>query len=135
MLAGDPSAEQICHQYTASEDSLLPADQDTATNPPSGQDQFFIGSVGDVDTSHLSLYSAHINDPSDWSQGATWTGDGNSQLIAIASFNPACNGRMVATAFRKKASPTKSILSAIASCTALPTRMTERGLAALAGEL
>jgi hypothetical protein len=93
MLAGDSSAEQICHQYTASEDSLLPADQDTATNPPSGQDQFFIGSVGDVDTSHLSLYSAHINDPSDWSQGATWTGDGNSQLIAIASFNPACNGQ------------------------------------------
>ena len=92
MLTGDPSAEQICHQYTASEDSLLPADQDTATNPPSGQDQFFIGSVGDVDTSHLSLYSAHINNPADWSKGATWTGDGNSQLIAIASFTPACNG-------------------------------------------
>jgi len=92
LIAGDPTAEQICHQFTSSEDSLLPADQDTATNPPSGQDQFFIGSVGDVDTSHLSLYSAHINNPSNWSQGATFTGDGNSQLLPIATFTPACNG-------------------------------------------
>jgi hypothetical protein len=92
LLAGDPTAEQICHQYTSSEDSLLPGDQDSATNPPSGQDQFFIGSVGDVDDSHLSLYSAHINNLADWSQGATFTGDGNSQLIAIATFTPACNG-------------------------------------------
>ncbi|MGA9472780.1 MAG: choice-of-anchor D domain-containing protein [Terriglobales bacterium] len=93
LLAGDPTAEQICHQYTSSEDSLLPADQDSATNPPTGQDQFFIGSVGDVDTSHLSLYSAHINNPANWSQGATFTGDGNSQLLPIATFTPACNGQ------------------------------------------
>ncbi len=92
LLAGDPSAEQICHQYTSGEDSLLPADLDSPTNPPSGEDQFFIGSVGDVDNSHLSLYSAHINNPSDWTQGATFTGDGNSQLVAIAPFTPACNG-------------------------------------------
>jgi hypothetical protein len=90
LLAGDPTAEQICHQYSSSEDSLLPADQDSPTNPPKGQDQFFIGSLGDVDNSHLSLYSAHINNPSDWSKGATFTGDNNSQLIAIATFNPAC---------------------------------------------
>ncbi len=92
LLTGDPTAEQICHQYTSSEDSLLPGDQDSATNPPSGQDQFFIGSVGSVDDSHLSLYSAHINNLADWSQGATFTGDGNSQLIAIATFTPSCNG-------------------------------------------
>jgi hypothetical protein len=90
LLAGDPTAEQICHQYSSSEDSLLPADQDSPTNPPKGQDQFFIGSLGDVDNSHLSLYSAHINNPGDWSKGATFTGDNNSQLIAISTFNPAC---------------------------------------------
>jgi len=90
LLAGDPTAEQICHQYSSSEDSLLPADQDSPTAPPKGQDQFFIGSLGDVDNSHLSLYSAHINNPSDWSKGATFTGDNNSQLIAISTFNPAC---------------------------------------------
>jgi hypothetical protein len=90
LLAGDPTAEQICHQYTDTEDSLLPADQDSPTNPPTGQDHFYIGSVGDVDNSHLSLYSAHINDLGDWSKGATFTGDGNSQLLPIATFNPAC---------------------------------------------
>ncbi len=90
MLAGDQTAEQICHQYSATEDSLLPADQDSSANPPARQDHFFIGSLGDVDNAHLSLYSAHINNLNDWSQGASFTGDGNSQLISIASFNPAC---------------------------------------------
>jgi hypothetical protein len=92
MLAGDQTAEQICHQYTSSEDSLLPADLDSPSLPPSGEDQFAIGSVGDVDNSHLSLYSVHINNPANWAAGATFTGDGNSQLIPIATFTPACNG-------------------------------------------
>jgi hypothetical protein len=92
LLAGDQSAEQICHQYTSHEDSILPADRDSVTAPPSNQDQFAIGSIGDVDNSHLSLYSVHINNPNDWSQGATFTGDNNSQLLSIATFNPACNG-------------------------------------------
>ena len=34
----------------------------------------------------------HIINQDDWTQGATFTGDGNSQLIPIASFTPACNG-------------------------------------------
>ncbi len=92
LLAGDNSAEQICHQYSNTEDSLLPADRDSVLAPPAGEDHFAIGSVGDVDDSHLSLYSAHINNPSDWSQGATFTGDHNSQLLAVATYNPACNG-------------------------------------------
>jgi hypothetical protein len=92
LLAGDSSAEQICHQYESVEDSLLPADLDSTTLPPNGEDHFAIGSVGDVDNSHLSVYSVHINDPSDWSQGATFTGDGNSQLVPIATFTPSCNG-------------------------------------------
>lgn len=92
MLAGDQSAEQICHQYTSHEDSLLPADRDSVTAPPNGQDQFAIGSIGDVDNSHLSLYSVHINNLNDWSQGATFTGDNNSQLLTVADFTPACNG-------------------------------------------
>jgi hypothetical protein len=92
LLAGDHTAEQICHQYESIEDSLLPADRDSVTAPPTGQDQFAIGSVGDVDNTHLSLYSVHINDPSNWGAGATFTGDGNSQLLPIASFTPSCHG-------------------------------------------
>ncbi len=92
LLAGDNTAEQICHQYTSGEDSLLPADRDSIVAPPSGQDQFAIGSLGDVDETHVSLYSVHINNPNDWTQGATFTGDGNSQLLPIATYTPACNG-------------------------------------------
>ncbi|MGO9519863.1 MAG: hypothetical protein ACLPND_22730 [Candidatus Korobacteraceae bacterium] len=96
FLAGDKTAEQICHQYPNNapnyEDSLLPADIDSITPPPNGEDQFAIGSWGDIDTSHVSLYSVHINDPSDWTQGATFTGDNDDQLLTIASYNPACNG-------------------------------------------
>src|SRR5271167_213358 len=95
FLAGDKTAEQICHQYANSpnfEDSLLPADIDSTVPPPNGEDQFAIGSLGDIDNSHLSLYSVHINDPSDWTQGATFTGDNDDQLLAIATFDPSCNG-------------------------------------------
>ena len=91
LLAGDPSAEQICFQLTTSEDSLLPADVDSPVPPPGTEDEFFIGSVDDVDNSHLSLYSMHIND---WSSGsATMTGLNNSQLISVAPYTGACNGQ------------------------------------------
>ena len=93
MLAGDKTAEQICHLYGITpnyQDGLLPADLDSPTPPPSGEDQFAIGSLGDIDNSHLSLYSVHINNPADWSQGATFTGDNDGQLISIATFNSAC---------------------------------------------
>src|ERR1017187_6532907 len=96
MLAGDNTAEQICHFYSSVspnfEDSLLPADIDSSTPPPSGEDQFAIGSLSDIDNSHLSLYSVHIINPADWTQGATFTGDADDQLISIATFTPGCNG-------------------------------------------
>jgi len=90
LLVGDSSAEQICFQLDQTEDSLLPADRDSPTAPPSAEDEFFIGSVGDVDNQHLSVYSMHITD---WATGsATMTGLGNSQTVSIAQFTPSCNG-------------------------------------------
>ena len=90
LLAGDPAAGQKCFQLTTRETDLLPADIDSPTNPPAGEDIFLIGSLGMFDNSHLSLYSVHI----DWANpdAATITGSGNSQLIAVPEFNPACNG-------------------------------------------
>ena len=93
MLAGDSTAEQICFQLGINpnyQDSLLPADRDSPVAPPSSEDEFFIGSLGDIDNSHLSVYSMHINN---WSTGsASFTGDQDSQLVPITTFNPACNG-------------------------------------------
>jgi len=94
LLVGDRTAEQICFQLSNTspnfQDSLLPADRDSPTRPPSTEDEFFIGCVGDIDNSHLSLYSMHIND---WSTGnATMTGNGDTQLVSIATFTPSCNG-------------------------------------------
>jgi hypothetical protein len=91
MLTGDPTAEQICFQLDQTEDSLLPADRDSIANPPINEDEFFIGSVGDVDNAHLSVYSMHITN---WSTGqATMTGLGNSQLVAVAPYTPSCDGQ------------------------------------------
>jgi hypothetical protein len=92
LLAGDPSTEQLCHQYSVNEDSLLPADADSTLLPPAGEAQFAMGGVADIDYEHLSLYSAKVNDPSDWTQGATFTGDNNSQLIAVATYYLGCLG-------------------------------------------
>ena len=90
LIAGDPTAGQKCFQLASDGDSLLPADIDSLNGPPAGQDQAFIGSVGDVDNSHLSLYSVHI----DWSNpnGATITGNHNSQLIAVPTYTGSCGG-------------------------------------------
>ncbi len=90
LLVGDSTAEQQCFQLTSGEDSLLPGDLDSPTSPPTGQDEFYIGSLGDVDTSHLSVYSFHV----DFANPANSfiTGSGNSQLVSIATFTPACNG-------------------------------------------
>ena len=91
FLAGDPSAEQICFQLEQTEDSLLPADAESSVPPPATEDEFFIGSVGDIDNSHLSTYSMHINS---WSPAsATMTGLGNSQPIAVAPYTPSCDGQ------------------------------------------
>ena len=38
LLAGNNTAEQVCHLYSSGEDGLFPADQDSPTNPPTGQD-------------------------------------------------------------------------------------------------
>lgn len=90
LLVGEPTAEQQCFQLTSGESSLLPGDLDSPTPPPAGQDEFYIGSLGDVNNTHLSLYSFHA----DFANPANSfvTGSGNSQLVSIASFTPACNG-------------------------------------------
>ena len=87
---GPPPPVQVCHQYSSNDDSLLPADIDSSNSPPAAESQFFIGSVDEVDNSHLSLYSVTIN----WLHPslAVFTGNNNSQLIAVPTYTGSCNG-------------------------------------------
>ena len=58
--------------------------------PPPSQDEFYIGSVDDVDNSHLSLYSFHVTT---WNPPvASMTGSPNTQLVAVASYSGSCSG-------------------------------------------
>ncbi|HME31486.1 MAG TPA: hypothetical protein VKG65_01905 [Terriglobales bacterium] len=88
MLAGDPSAEQVCFQLSDQDFALLPGDIDSPDLPPAGQDEFFFSLW---DSLHLALYSIHI----DWSNpsGATITGNKGSKLFPIPSYAGACNGQ------------------------------------------
>ncbi len=87
LLAGDHTAEQICFQLTGNDYSLLPADRDSNTAPPNGQDEFFIGSY-DVDNSndHLYLYSMHPVFPNP--SQSTFTGSGLADPITVPTYTP-----------------------------------------------
>jgi hypothetical protein len=71
------------------ESSLLPADIDSPSAPPSTEDQFLIGSVNGSNNSHLSLYTMHL----DWGDlaHALLSGDNNSQLITVPTYSSCHN--------------------------------------------
>ena len=85
LLAGTPFPRQVCHQYPNTEDSLLPADIDSPTNPPSGECQFFAGTLRPPTS--LSLYSACI----DWlhPSGATFS---SPFLVTVPTYTITCGG-------------------------------------------
>jgi hypothetical protein len=91
MLVGDSSAKQVCFQGSTFDDSLLPADLDSAaTLPPSGQQELFLGSI-DNGSSDIYQYLFHVDftTPSN----STFTGSGGSMPISgVASFSLACGG-------------------------------------------
>jgi len=102
LMAGDPAAGQKCFQLAYNDFSLLPADIDSPSDPPPGEDIFLLGGLGAIDNTHLSVYSVHI----DWANpgAATITGANNSQLLSVPEFNPACNG-----AYRSFCVPQKGV--------------------------
>ncbi|MGB8885809.1 MAG: hypothetical protein WCC87_03750 [Candidatus Korobacteraceae bacterium] len=90
MLVGDSTAEQICEQLSSSDFSLMPADLDSATQPPVGQDEFFIGSYNqDSSFNHLYLYSMHpvFSNPSE----TVFIGNGLADPITVPTYTPICN--------------------------------------------
>ena len=95
ILAHATSPTQICFQLSNTEDSLLPGDLDSILGPPNTsagtpQDEFYIGSVADVDTSHLSLYQFHA----DFTTPANSFvhGTPNTILQAVPTYTGVCSG-------------------------------------------
>jgi len=91
LLQGDSTAKQICFQASASDDSLLPGDLDSAaTLPPSGQAEVFVGSIDDgTPTVHEYLFHVDFTTPSN----STFTGVSDSMPIpGVASFTLSCSG-------------------------------------------
>lgn len=89
LIVGDRTAEQICFLTTDHDYSLLPADVDSPTPPPTNQDEFFIGSYDvDQDQDHLYLYSMHPDfaNPNQ----STFTGSGLADPITVPTYTPLC---------------------------------------------
>ena len=90
-----PHPTQICFQLSSSEDSLLPGDLDSIIGVPNTsagtpQDEFYIGSVGDVDNSHLSLYQFHADFSSP--SNSFVLGSPNTILQSVPTYSGSCSG-------------------------------------------
>jgi hypothetical protein len=89
LQVGDSTAEQICVQLSASDFSLLPADVDSPTAPPVGQDEFFIGSYNkDSSFNHLYLYSMHPVFPNP--SQTVFIGNNLANPITVPTYTPIC---------------------------------------------
>lgn len=91
LLAGDSSAKQVCFQTGTFDDSLLPADLDSAgTLPPSGQPAVFVGSIdnGSPQVYEYLFHADFVN-----TANSTFTGVGGTMPIpGVSSFSLACGG-------------------------------------------
>src|SRR5256884_463120 len=81
VLSGGP-ANAICMQQNRSVDSLLPADLDGTTPPPTGEPNFYLQMVA---PSNLNLFKFHV----DFTTPANSTFTGPT-AIPVASFSEAC---------------------------------------------
>jgi hypothetical protein len=95
LLAGDATAKQICimdnSNGTLFDDSLLPADLDSAgTPPPAGQDEVYLGSIDNViPETHVYEYLFHVDFTTP--ANSTFTGVNGSMPITVSQFSLACN--------------------------------------------
>ena len=76
---------------------MLPGDLDSPIGPPNKpppdgtpQDEFYIGSVGGVDNSHLSLYQFHADFVTP--ANSFVLGSPNTILIPVPTYNGSCSG-------------------------------------------
>jgi len=93
MLAGNSTARQVCFLApTSFDDSLLPADIDSANDlPPSGEPEMYLGTIANSSISHVIyeyLFHANFTTPS----LSTFTGFSGTMPISVAQFKLSCGG-------------------------------------------
>jgi len=93
MLVGNSAAKQICFQTGTFDDSLLPADLDSASSPPpAGQPEVFLGSI-DNGASFVNVYEYLFHVDFATPANSTFTGAGGTKPVSgVASFGLACGG-------------------------------------------
>ena len=83
MLAGNPTATQVCFQQNNNVGSLLPSDLDGSAPPPSGEPNFYF----DYGTNELLMWKFTPNFATPASSSFT-----GPQHISVDAFSPLCNG-------------------------------------------
>lgn len=93
MLVGDTAAKQICFLTGLFDDSLLPADLDSAgTPPPAGQPEVYLGSI-DNGASFINVYQYLFHVDFATPANSTFTGAGGTMPIpGVLPFSLACGG-------------------------------------------
>lgn len=94
MLKGSPKASQICFfAPTVFDDSMLPADIDSPSSPPSGgQPEMYLGSIDNTPPTsnviYMYLFHVDFNNP----PKSTFQGFGGTMPISVPTFTLACGG-------------------------------------------
>ncbi len=95
LLVGDNSAKQICFfdnsNGTLFDDSMLPADLDSAIPPPKGAPEVYVGSIDNANPNNkLYEYLFHVDFTNPGN--STFTGVNGSMPITVSQFSLACGG-------------------------------------------
>jgi hypothetical protein len=85
MLTGAAATQQCFQPYLSGTQTQLPASLDGTTQPPSGENEYFVGLS--TNANKLAYFKFHVD----------WGTPGNSSLtgptdLAVAAFSPACGG-------------------------------------------
>jgi len=85
MVAGGSSPVLVCFAPISTEDSLLPADMDGATKPPSGEPEFYLGTIDSGNSFHIWQFHVDFKTPAN----STFSGPVN---VKVNPFTEACGG-------------------------------------------
>jgi hypothetical protein len=94
MLKGNPKAKQICFfGPTIFDDSMLPADIDSAGTPPAdGQPELFLGSIDNTPPTSSVIYAYLFHVDFAQPSRSTFSGFGGAMPISVPTFTLSCGG-------------------------------------------